>query len=32
MAVDDATGGYWIVDQAGQVFNYNAPAYALGGS
>jgi len=28
MAVDDATGGYWIVDQAGQVFDYNAPVVA----
>ena len=29
IAVDNTTGGYWIVDQAGQVFGYNAPTLAL---
>ncbi len=29
MTVDDVTGGYWIVDQAGQVFGFNAPVLPL---
>jgi hypothetical protein len=27
MAVDDATGGYWLVGADGGVFSYHAPFY-----
>jgi len=30
MAIDRATGGYWLVGADGGIFSFNAPFYGVG--